>query len=82
MSINPDRDNLSGNRRSRSNEGNGYDEDRNVRAAILRPSRQHSLTSEMIDVIASEHGIDAEIAGRMSLGEHLSLRDGKEDDRR
>ena len=82
MSINPDRNNISGSRRSRSIEGDGYDEGRNVRAAIIRPSRQHSLTSEMIHEIANEHGIDPQIAGRMSLGEHLTLRDGTENDRR
>ena len=82
MSINPDRNNISGSRRSRSIEGDGYDEGRNVRAAILRPSRQHSLTSEMIHEIANEHGIDPQIAGRMSLGEHLTLRDGTDDARR
>jgi hypothetical protein len=32
----------------------------------------------MIQDIANEHGIDPRIAGRMSLGEHLTLRDGTE----
>jgi len=82
MSLNPDRDNLSESRRSRSNEGNGYDEGRNVRAAIIRPCRQHSLTSEIIQDIANEHGINPQIAGRISLGEHLTLSDGTNDDRR
>jgi len=40
MSINPDRNNISGRRRSRSNEGNGHDEGRDVEPRNIRPRRQ------------------------------------------
>ena len=36
----------------------------------------------MIHNIANEHGIDPLIAGRMSLGEHLTLCDGTDGDSR
>ena len=93
MSINPDRNNISGSRRSRSNEGNGHDEGRDVETRNIRPrrqpiqyeqpfGRQHSYTSEMIEEIANEHGIDPEIAAIMSVGEHSTLSSGSDESRR
>ena len=38
--------------------------------------------SEVIEEIANEHGIDPEIAGIMSIGEHSTLRNGSDESRR
>lgn len=79
MSLDPEN---SGNRRSRSNEGDGYNEEGNMRPPRRRLYRQHAYTAEEIRSIADENGVDPDLLRGMSLGQILTLSGGNPESRR